>query len=82
MIERDFQTNPSIEVLTKIASALEVDVQTLLNPDRLSSGETSTGKIHVNNWSNLINTALESGVIDEKDLREISITIQKGKTKQ
>ncbi|MDR4949084.1 helix-turn-helix domain-containing protein [Neobacillus cucumis] len=81
-IERNIQTNPSIEVLAKIATALDVDLQTLLSPKKENPETTKTGKVHVKNWGDLINTALKSGLINEDDIREISLAIQKGEIKQ
>ena len=80
-IERNIQTNPSIEVLMKIAMALGVDIQTLLNPTMLATEPKSTSKLNVKDWSDLINTALEAGVINEKDIREIILALQIGKEK-
>ncbi|WP_176541138.1 MULTISPECIES: helix-turn-helix domain-containing protein [unclassified Bacillus (in: firmicutes)] len=79
-IERNIQTNPSIEVLAKISAALDVDLQTLLSPNtKIQESTTNSKKIHVKNWSDLINIALKSGLINEEDIREIRIAIQKGK---
>ncbi len=80
-IERNIQTNPSIEVLAKIASALGVNIQTLLGLNKPISETTNTRKVHVNDWSDLINTALESGLINKADIREIKLAIQNGKIK-
>jgi len=76
-IERNIQTNPSIDVLVKIASALDVDIQTLLSQDQPSPQSTITKKVHVADWSELIRTALESGLINERDLRGIKLAIKK-----
>jgi XRE family transcriptional regulator of biofilm formation len=81
-IERNIQKNPSIEVLAKIASALEVVPQTLFTTDKLSPDPKDTRKLHVADWSNLINTALESGLINEDDLEEIRLAIKVDKSEQ
>src|SRR5438128_2382586 len=78
-IERNIQTNPSIEVLMKIALALGVDIQTLLNPTKPITDTKNTSKLNVKDWSDLINTALEAGVINDKDIREIILALQIGK---
>jgi XRE family transcriptional regulator, master regulator for biofilm formation len=78
-IERNIQTNPSIEVLVKIASALEVDLQTFLNSNKQGPKSIPNRKVHVTNWSDLINTVLESGLINEEDLQKITLAIQMGK---
>jgi XRE family transcriptional regulator of biofilm formation len=80
-IERNIQTNPSIEVLMKIALALGVDIQTLLNPTKQATEPKNTSKLNVKDWSDLINTALEAGVINDKDIREIILALQIGKEK-
>lgn len=80
-IERNIQTNPSIEVLGKIAKALEVDVQNLLSKKK-PSPDIKPKKIHVMDWSDLINTALESGIINQTDLQEIRLALQKDNSKK
>jgi XRE family transcriptional regulator of biofilm formation len=80
-IERNIQTNPSIEVLMKIALALSVDIQKLLSPTEQTTETKNTSKLNVRDWSDLINTALEAGVINDKDIREIILALQIGKEK-
>lgn len=75
-IERSIQTNPSIEVLTKLALTLEVDIQTLITPDPGSDSENSASE---KDWSQIINEALQSGKIDEKKLQEMLTAIQNQK---
>ncbi|MFZ7946398.1 MULTISPECIES: helix-turn-helix domain-containing protein [Bacillaceae] len=80
-IERNIQTNPSIEVLVKIAAALEVNIQTLLSPNNSTLETRNPQKNPLIDWSVFINTALESGLINEADLREIKLAIQNSKPK-
>jgi XRE family transcriptional regulator of biofilm formation len=80
-IERNIQSNPSIEVLGKIATALDVDIQNLLSQDSPIPDSAITKEVQRINWSDFINTALESGLISEKDLLEIRQALQIGKTK-
>ncbi|WP_042461055.1 helix-turn-helix domain-containing protein [Neobacillus dielmonensis] len=80
-IERSIQANPSIEVLAKIAAALDVDIKNLLSPESLIS-KPYAKKEPIKDWSNLINTALEAGLIDEEDLREINQAIKNGISKK
>ena len=80
-IERNIQTNPSIEVLRKIALALEVDIQTLIMPRNNETSSEAQSLSSEKGWSNLLNNALESGFINEKILKEIILSIQKGKGK-
>ena len=78
-IERNIQTNPSIEVLGKLSTALDVDLQTLFSNSKEKTESTNSRKVHVTNWGDLINAALKSGLINEADIREIRMAIQKGK---
>jgi XRE family transcriptional regulator, master regulator for biofilm formation len=59
-IERDIQSNPSIQFLEKIASVLEVDVQTLLMDESLKQDDLD------NEWLNLAYEAMKSGVTKEQ----------------
>jgi XRE family transcriptional regulator, master regulator for biofilm formation len=78
-IERNIQSNPSIEILGKIAKVLDVDIQTLLSQDTAKSDTNDNDKGNVKNWNIFINIALESGLINEKDLIELRNALQKGK---
>ncbi|MED1468844.1 helix-turn-helix transcriptional regulator [Bacillus salipaludis] len=78
-IERNIQTNPTIEVLVKIAAALDVDLHTLLYPNKDISESTNTKRVHVTNWSEIIKAALEAGLINKADLKEISVAIENEK---
>ena len=75
-IERNIQTNPSLEVLAKIAAALKVDIQTIISQEDPIPAASSR-KVQVLDWSDFIKTALESGLIDQADLQEISLALQK-----
>lgn len=59
-IERDIQSNPSIQFLEKIASVLEVDVQTLLVEEPLKQDDLDK------EWLNLAYEAMKSGVTKEQ----------------
>ncbi|WP_017755125.1 helix-turn-helix domain-containing protein [Calidifontibacillus oryziterrae] len=54
-IERDIQSNPSLQFLEKIASVLNINVQTLINPE---FQEDSIDP----DWIKLAQEAMESGV--------------------
>lgn len=58
-IERDIQTNPSLQFLEKIASVLDINVQDLLSlEDNIDSLDPE--------WLNLAREAMESGVSKEQ----------------
>lgn len=60
-IERDIQSNPSIQFLEKIASALDVAVDLFLHEDE------NQEKGHLDSeWSNLVREAMKSGVSKEQ----------------
>ncbi|MGZ4135479.1 MAG: helix-turn-helix domain-containing protein [Tumebacillaceae bacterium] len=59
-IERDIQSNPSIQFLEKIASVLEVDVQTLLLDQPIGLDQLDS------EWLNLAHEAMKSGVTKEQ----------------
>lgn len=61
-IERDIQSNPSIQFLEKIASVLEVPVDFFLHDE-----EDNPGKGQLDpEWSNLVREAMRSGVSKEQ----------------
>lgn len=78
-IERNIQRNPSIEILTKLASALEVNIQTLITPDPPEPILETSSEQKEKDWNQLINNALASGTISEKVLQEIIKAIQNSK---
>ncbi|MBD8003478.1 helix-turn-helix domain-containing protein [Bacillus norwichensis] len=58
-IERNIQSNPSIQILEKLSSVLDVPVQVLLH------GET--GKIELDHdWEELVHEAMSSGITKEE----------------
>ncbi|MDQ0224896.1 helix-turn-helix domain-containing protein [Metabacillus niabensis] len=65
-IERDVQKNPSLQFLKKIASTLEIDVEDLLGS---TSGSQSKEFILDDEWSRLLNKAIEEGM-SKKDFEE------------
>lgn len=60
-IERDIQSNPSIQFLEKIASVLQVSVDALLH----DSTDTEDGQLDPE-WAQLVREAMESGVSKEQ----------------
>lgn len=61
-IERNLQSNPSIQFLEKISSVLAVSVNTLLNDEESDSAteELDSG------WTSLVREAMKSGVSKEE----------------
>ncbi|MBZ5749714.1 helix-turn-helix domain-containing protein [Metabacillus rhizolycopersici] len=66
-IERDVQKNPSLQFLKKIASSLETDVEGLLGTS--SSDVQSKDFVFDDEWSNLLNKAINEGM-SKKDFKE------------
>ncbi|HEU5139626.1 MAG TPA: helix-turn-helix domain-containing protein [Bacillales bacterium] len=63
-IERNIQTNPSIQFLEKIAAVLDVSVETLLQEeDNLNSGQLDQ------EWLKIVKDAMDSGV-SKKQFRD------------
>lgn len=77
-MERNIQKNPSIEVLTKLAMALEVDIQTLIISH---PGSKKVGHANEKDWTQLINDGLKSGVINDQVLQQLMTSIREGKKK-
>ncbi|SDN42244.1 helix-turn-helix domain-containing protein [Alkalicoccus daliensis] len=63
-IERDIQTNPSIQFLDKIASVLDVDINVLLKDVTSSTYEEAAALDE--EWQSLIAEAMNSGVSKEE----------------
>ena len=57
-IERNLQSNPSVQFLEKISSVLNVSVNTLLHDE----DEVLTGTELDSEWTKLVNEAMKSGV--------------------
>jgi XRE family transcriptional regulator, master regulator for biofilm formation len=66
-IERDVQKNPSLQFLRKIASSLEIDVEGLLGTP--SSDVQSKDFVLDDEWSNLLNKAIDEGM-SKSDFKE------------
>lgn len=66
-IERDVQKNPSLQFLRKIASSLETDVEGLLGTS--SSDVKSKDFVFDDEWSNLLNKAINEGM-SKNDFKE------------
>jgi len=64
-IERDLQTNPSIQFLEKIAAVLQVDVQTLLSFEEQTEADSKLD----HEWLALIQEAINAG-ISKDEFRE------------
>jgi XRE family transcriptional regulator of biofilm formation len=60
-IERNKQSNPSIQFLEKIAAVLNVSVKTLLNEQDDQEGEPLDQE-----WLNIVKEAMDSGVSKEQ----------------
>ncbi|MBO8172210.1 MAG: helix-turn-helix domain-containing protein [Bacillaceae bacterium] len=56
-IERDIQSNPSIQFLEKVARVLDVSVETFLNPENESLDEELDQE-----WLELAREAMDSGI--------------------
>ncbi|QOR65452.1 helix-turn-helix domain-containing protein [Cytobacillus suaedae] len=61
-IERNLQSNPSVQFLEKVSSVLNVSVNTLLHDE----DEVLTGKELDSEWTQLVNEAMKSGVSKEQ----------------
>jgi XRE family transcriptional regulator, master regulator for biofilm formation len=61
-IERNLQSNPSVQFLEKISSVLNVSVNTLLHDE----DEVLTGTELDSEWTKLVNEAMKSGVSKEQ----------------
>lgn len=57
-IERNLQSNPSIQFLEKISAVLNVPMNTLINEQE---EETATGELD-SDWAKLVREAMNSGV--------------------
>ena len=68
-IERDIRDNPSIQVLEKICSVLDVDVATLVSHVDDSKGN-GDGQSLDPDWINLVREAMQSGISKEQ-FREV-----------
>ncbi len=61
-IERNLQSNPSVQFLEKVSSVLNVSVNTLLHDE----DEVLTGTELDSEWTHLVNEAMKSGVSKEQ----------------
>lgn len=64
-IERDLQTNPSIQFIEKIANVLDVDINALLKDEAAMNSTDETAALD-EEWQKLIAEAMESGVSKEE----------------
>lgn len=62
-IERNLQSNPSIQFLEKIAGVLNIPVNTLIHDDE---EEASIGSELDSDWAMLVRDAMKSGVSKEQ----------------
>ncbi|MFJ5623453.1 helix-turn-helix domain-containing protein [Peribacillus loiseleuriae] len=72
-LERNLQTNPSIQFLEKIALVLQIPVDSLLHDDPIKEGLDTE-------WLNIVQEAMKSGV--SKDQFREFIEFNKWKLKQ
>jgi len=63
-LERNLQTNPSINFLEKIASVLDVSVNHLMDEKEISEQENEENMD--NDWVDLVKEAMNSGVSKEE----------------
>lgn len=77
-IERDIQTNPSIQFLDKIALVLGVDINLLLKDSATQSGQETAALDE--EWQSLISEAMNSGI--SKDEFKEFLEYNKWKMKQ
>ncbi|WP_078597182.1 helix-turn-helix domain-containing protein [Evansella clarkii] len=64
-LERNIQTNPSIQFLEKIASVLDVSMDQLLyDEENRNTGDGNSGLD--NEWSKLVKEAMDSGISKEE----------------
>lgn len=70
-IERDIQQNPSLQILSKIASALDTSIDYLLGQQPEDNKKTKTAKLD-KEWEGLFQKAIEEGMSkdDFRDLME------------
>jgi|SRR5690606_9636651 len=62
-IERNIQSNPSIQFLEKIASVLNIPIESLIHePEQAENEETELD----DEWKSLIHEAIESGISKEQ----------------
>ncbi|MFD2613966.1 helix-turn-helix domain-containing protein [Paenibacillus gansuensis] len=67
-MERDIQSNPSIQFLEKISEALHVSVDDILqnHPADAASGQTGNDTALDQQWAELVREAMNSGVSKEQ----------------
>jgi XRE family transcriptional regulator of biofilm formation len=68
-IERSVNKNPSIHVLKKIASVLDVDLNTLLGINSKSTGSSESG------WMDFVNELKELG-IEKEQIQEYKAVLE------
>ncbi|WP_058302711.1 helix-turn-helix domain-containing protein [Gorillibacterium timonense] len=64
-MERDIQSNPSIQFLEKIASVLNVSVESLIHPDQEAQSPKRTEDLD-EEWRLLVRDAMASGISKEQ----------------
>ncbi|MEO3946575.1 helix-turn-helix domain-containing protein [Gorillibacterium sp. CAU 1737] len=64
-MERDIQSNPSIQFLEKIASVLNVSVETLIHPDEERKPARRAEELD-EEWRTLVRDAMASGISKEQ----------------
>ncbi|MFA8440009.1 helix-turn-helix domain-containing protein [Pueribacillus sp. YX66] len=62
-IERNIQSNPSIQFLEKIAAVLDISVESLIDG---SNRDKNDNEVLDEEWTNLIREAMESGISKEQ----------------
>ncbi|MNI90441.1 HTH-type transcriptional regulator SinR [compost metagenome] len=64
-MERDIQSNPSIQFLEKIASVLNVSVEALIHPDEERKPARRAEELD-EEWRTLVRDAMASGISKEQ----------------
>jgi XRE family transcriptional regulator of biofilm formation len=70
-IERNFNQNPSLQVMSKIAKVLGIDVKTLLKPEVNSESQNLLD----NEWLEFVHELKETG-IDKEQLQEYKTILE------
>ena len=65
-LERDLQTNPSLQFLNKIASTLSTDIEFLLNGATDGANSSQTENLLIDEeWTKLLQKAIKEGMTKE-----------------
>jgi XRE family transcriptional regulator, master regulator for biofilm formation len=79
-IERNIQVNPSIEILVKIASALDIEVEMLINSNQTIYELKKNTEMSLDEWTRLLENLHEAGNKNQVYLKQIITALKKEKT--